>query len=61
MPPRSDRARRAPDQSDQPVCSPQVLIGCYDSTAPGFALEDLALWTESAALSRIGGAGLEEA
>ena len=46
-----------PDQSDQPVCSLQVLIGCYDSTAPGFALEDLALWTESAALSRIGGAG----
>ncbi|MGH9179271.1 MAG: pilus assembly protein TadG-related protein [Acidimicrobiales bacterium] len=48
----------APDQTNQPPCRPPILItGCYDSTASNFLLEDLALWTESAPLSNIGGTG----
>ena len=48
----------APDQSSLPVCSPPLLVsGCYDKTLAQYELEDLALWTESAPLSNIGGAG----
>lgn len=48
----------APDQSDLPVCSPPLLVsGCYDKTDAQYELEDLALWTETAPLSNIGGAG----
>lgn len=48
----------APDQTNLPPCRPPILItGCYDSTASNYLLEDLALWTESAPLSNIGGAG----
>lgn len=49
----------APDQTNQPPCRPPLLVppNCYDSTAAAYQLEDLALWTESAPLSNIGGAG----
>lgn len=48
----------APDQTELAACDPPTVVaGCYDRSLPQFQLEDLALWTESTPLSRIGGAG----